>query len=214
MNLDDLIAQLQTLQDRVTAIQNKRITQQDILPSVIKPQMLASTTAKANGDIYYSDGTNFQRLARGTTGQVLKIAGSIPTWGTNGTTGPTGPTGTTGMTGATGPSGPTGATGGVSLNNRQGGSASDWSIGGTGNYTPSGVFVQTGAIPTESAGQDVVTITFPVAFTQVPIVMVSGGGISNNQQISSQHTITATNFTINVERALVGSVTTWIAIGI
>jgi hypothetical protein len=37
----------------------------------------------ATGDLYYRNpGTNFTRLAAGTTGQIMNISGGIPTWST------------------------------------------------------------------------------------------------------------------------------------
>ena len=38
----------------------------------------------AAGDVLYHNGTNYVRLAKGTDGQVLKLAGGVPTWGAAG----------------------------------------------------------------------------------------------------------------------------------
>ncbi len=38
--------------------------------------------SQATGDLIYFDGSNWVRLAIGTTGQTLKVAGGIPTWTT------------------------------------------------------------------------------------------------------------------------------------
>lgn len=42
-----------------------------------------ATSTLSVGDILYFDGTNLGRLAAGTSGQVLKIAGSVPSWATD-----------------------------------------------------------------------------------------------------------------------------------
>lgn len=39
-------------------------------------------TSEAVGDICYYNGTGWVRLAAGTTGQVLTMAGGVPTWAT------------------------------------------------------------------------------------------------------------------------------------
>ena len=38
----------------------------------------------AAGDVLYHNGTNYVMLAKGTDGQVLKLAGGVPTWGAAG----------------------------------------------------------------------------------------------------------------------------------
>lgn len=47
---------------------------------IIDPIMLASTPVLAKGDIYYSNGAQFVRLAPGTDGQVLTMVNSVPAW--------------------------------------------------------------------------------------------------------------------------------------
>lgn len=54
---------------------------------------------------------------------------------------------------------------------RQGGNAAAWSIGGTNNYTPTSVRMQAGTYNTDGSGNR--TITFPVAFSNTPLVFVS-----------------------------------------
>lgn len=47
---------------------------------IIDPIMLASTSVVAKGDLYYSDGSKFIRLAPGSAGQVLTMVNGVPTW--------------------------------------------------------------------------------------------------------------------------------------
>lgn len=54
---------------------------------------------------------------------------------------------------------------------RQGGSASNWRTAGTSNHTPTMVRAQFGVIDTGTFGNQ--TVTFPVAFSDVPIVYAS-----------------------------------------
>lgn len=61
---------------------NYYVLSQNIAPGAINQQhLLPSPVAK--GDIYYGrDGVHFARLPIGTTGQVLTVAGGIPTYAT------------------------------------------------------------------------------------------------------------------------------------
>ena len=77
----------------------KVYTNRDLAPGVIDPRHLVVPTTPANGDMFYSNGTNFEKIPVGTNGQVLKLVNGIPTWATMGTTGPTGSRGATGPTG-------------------------------------------------------------------------------------------------------------------
>lgn len=80
-----------------------------IKPAVIDPRHLVVPIAPKLGDMFYSDGTVFKKLALGNNGQFLTVTGKTPVWGA-GITGPTGPgTGATGPIGTTGPTGPTGS---------------------------------------------------------------------------------------------------------
>ena len=61
--------------------------------------------------------------------------------------------------------------------NRQGGSSTSFASGGTTNYTPSNLRVQFGAIPiTVASGSGSVTITFPVAFSNTPVIFALATG--------------------------------------
>ena len=60
------------------------------------------------------------------------------------------------------------------VHRRQGGSASDWSVAGTTNYTPGEVFRQLGVVNVSfSSGTGTATVTFPVAFSQPPIISLT-----------------------------------------
>lgn len=54
---------------------------------------------------------------------------------------------------------------------RQGGSASNWGTMGTTDYTPTTVRIQAGSVITD--GDGVVTVTFPVAFSDVPLIITT-----------------------------------------
>ncbi len=61
---------------------------------------------------------------------------------------------------------------------RQGGNASDWSVQGTTGYTPTNVRMQAGGSSTTGAvglSGGVATITFPVAFSQPPLIFIQAG---------------------------------------
>ncbi len=56
------------------------------------------------------------------------------------------------------------------VSGRQGGDAANWSVPGTTNYTPTAVRIQGGAVSVNTNPFD---ITFPVAFSNVPLVFIS-----------------------------------------
>jgi len=58
------------------------INQAQIPHGEIKPLHLAATDTVANGDMYYSDGTNFVRLPAGSNGQVVTLANGVPSYAT------------------------------------------------------------------------------------------------------------------------------------
>lgn len=47
---------------------------------IIKPQMLAATPTRGNGDLYYSNGSTFVRLPVGSNGQKLTVVNGVPAW--------------------------------------------------------------------------------------------------------------------------------------
>jgi hypothetical protein len=92
------------------------------------------------------------------------------------------------------------------LTRRQGGHATDWMLPGTTTYTPGAVRMQCGSVNVGSAA----TITFPIAFSAPPIVII----VPLTIQESNDHlqNVTATQF-----QTIYGHSTThalhWIAIG-
>ena len=90
------------------------------------------------------------------------------------------------------------------LRNRQGGSATDWRVGGTSNYLVGNVVTQAGVvfgiIPDGENTVAIPAITFPVAFSQNPIVFTTVRSVNSglcavvfNPDIGS-----ATNITLQV----------------
>lgn len=69
--------QSQTTNDTAS---NIRIYQQNILPGVVKPRHVYVDKSPQNGDMYYSDTTDFQKISLGTNGQVLTLSNGIPAW--------------------------------------------------------------------------------------------------------------------------------------
>lgn len=75
----------------------------------------------------------------------------------------------------------------LSLAARQGGSATDWSSGGGTDYTPATAIIQCGVSYTDSADSNntpdgyvgSVTVTFPVAFSNKPVVIATGKSSNN-----------------------------------
>lgn len=57
-----------------------KIYKQNILPGAVSPRHLVVPVNPKNGDLYYSNGTNFVKLAPGTTGQVLTNTDGVPAW--------------------------------------------------------------------------------------------------------------------------------------
>lgn len=95
---------------------------------------------------------------------------------------------------------------------RQGGSATDWSSAGTTSYTPAMVRMQAGTFSVPASSSPT-AVTFPVAFSQPPVVITTGQGDTNIITISS---ITASGFSILArERGgnFLGAIACWIAIG-
>lgn len=77
------------------------------------------------------------------------------------------------------------------LTRRQGGDASNWSTNGTTTYTPTAVRKQVGVVATGGGGT--VTVTFPVAFSQPPVVVATAQ--AGSAVILNIDTVTATTVT-------------------
>jgi hypothetical protein len=85
---------------------------------------------------------------------------------------------------------------------RQGGSASDWSSSGTTNYTPGEAIPQVGSASvtwSSSATSNLLTITFPQAFSAPPVVILTtfADGSSTGSKVTfSVETVSATQVTV------------------
>lgn len=90
------------------------------------------------------------------------------------------------------------------LYRRQGGSSSDWSTAGTTTYTPGAVRKQVGAVSLAFSGhsQRSVSVTFPTAFSNVPVVVVSlelvSGSTSEPFYTPVLYNVTASGFDVYV----------------
>ncbi len=104
-----------------------------------------------------------------------------------------------------------GAAGGLlAVNNRQGGSASDWGTSGTTNYTPATSRVQIGTTLTDGSG--VATVTFPAAFSGTPVVttgVIGAAGVPT----SAVEIVTLNTTTVAFNSSVIGATVLWIAIG-
>lgn len=102
---------------------------------------------------------------------------------------------------------------------RQGGDASDWSVAGTTTYDVSAtdVKIQAGSVVATSAD---FTITFPVAYTNKPLVFLSTNSASSVNAFPRYKISTITNTTVAVTLITdAGAVSTtesvaWLAMGV
>jgi hypothetical protein len=96
---------------------------------------------------------------------------------------------------------------------RQGGSSSNWITSGTTTYTPTAVRAQMGIAYLATTGTE--TITFPVAFSNAPIVLACAYNPSQPMVVSVSNVL-ATEFSItrhNLSGSQMAGAVTWIAIG-
>ena len=138
----------------------------------LRDNMNALWVGQAAGDIdYYTSSTTKTRLAGGTANALkylqLDSGGNGLQWN-----------------------------GANPIVGRQGGSADNWDIGGTTNYTPTSVIMQCGmAVVTYINPNYCATdITFPVPFSGKPLVFTAA---EHNTKYTFASNITATNFTIS-----------------
>lgn len=84
---------------------------------------------------------------------------------------------------------------------RQGGNASDWSTTGTTTYTPGAVRKQAGSIGVtlSAAPAGVANVTFPVAFSNVPLITGLSHALYSRELDVSFSNVTANGFTINID---------------
>jgi hypothetical protein len=103
---------------------------------------------------------------------------------------------------------------------RQGGSSSNWDTVGSSNYTPGAVRVQFGRNQLVVGGltTDTKNVTFPVAFSNAPVLIATPTFKHNDADIEEFYTynISSTGFTYYVQNTSVGAFSfdiSWLAIG-
>ena len=110
----------------------------------------------------------------------------------------------------------------ISSLQRQGGSASVWDTQGVSNYTPANMLVQMGVIniTISSAAYGSLTVTFPTAFSNYPLVFTTiDGGSSDYYNGVNARAAVLSNSTVKLSlHSNVGGVTVtlpvhWLAIG-
>jgi hypothetical protein len=112
------------------------------------------------------------------------------------------------------------------VSQRQGGSATDWKLEGTTNYTPSSSKIQVGVTTINFADGQAsagATITFPAAFAHKPMIFLSvSGRVGESVPINSttfayQSNVSVTGCTIYAGRTSTSGTNTvavnWMAIG-
>lgn len=101
------------------------------------------------------------------------------------------------------------------LTRRAGGSATDWSTYGTTTYTPTSVRMQAGAVLSNGSG--VSTVTFPVAFSQPPLVFLQGADPVAYGSVTVVSAISTTQFSFfardNYSTGIRQLPINWLAIG-
>ena len=168
----------------------------------------SSATAKARlalvtGGLLYGGASAPAWLAL-VTGGLLYGGASAPTWLAGGTQGKF-----LGM-GATYPEWAS------LLHRRQGGSATDWNAAGTTVYTPDTQKIQVGVVSVSVATSGSATVTFPVSFTNKPVIYFSPQSEFGNITCVSEG-VTNSSFSLRLRDVTTsGSITVyvhWIAIG-
>lgn len=105
---------------------------------------------------------------------------------------------------------------------RQGGSSTDWSTAGTTNYTPGEALIQVGSVSVSfTSGTGTQAVTFPTAFSQPPIVMLTVFNATSSTKrklLPTIEALTATTLTIRVYLTDEGTTSSssdvyWMAIG-
>lgn len=94
---------------------------------------------------------------------------------------------------------------------RQGGSASDWSNPGTTNYTESSTLIQVGALSVGTSST-LYTVTFPVPFSQIPVIVVTQTNTSTASTGTTRNLGTA-GFGYVAASTDASNTVHWIAIG-
>lgn len=108
------------------------------------------------------------------------------------------------------------------VHRRQGGSATDWATAGTTNYTPGEAFVQVGAVSVSfTSGTGSQAVTFPVAFSGIPVVLLTVDNAASSTKrklLATIETVSASSLTIRIymtdESTSSSSATVyWLAVG-
>lgn len=126
----------------------------------IKDNFSALFVGSAAGDVdYYNSASTKTRLAKPTVDSLLKnTSAGTPSWKA--------------------------ITDLISVPKRQGGSATDWSVYGTTNYTPTSALVQVGSVLVVTSAGSPATgyadVTFPVAFSYKPIILLSNTDLQSS----------------------------------
>jgi hypothetical protein len=97
---------------------------------------------------------------------------------------------------------------------RQGGNAANWATIGTATYTPDAVRMQVGRINDGAASATSFTVTFPIAYSAIPVVFVQSGDFNAGAVIGINN-VTTTGFVANVINKSLSNAMGhyWLAIG-
>jgi hypothetical protein len=93
-----------------------------------------------------------------------------------------------------------GATSSIEITGRVGGNATDWDVYGTTNYTPASAKIQVGVVRVTwpgSVGGTSASITFPAAFSSIPMVFItraSNGNMAKGPLTAEPSSISKTAF--------------------
>ncbi|MBU6501181.1 MAG: hypothetical protein KGI72_05140 [Patescibacteria group bacterium] len=86
MDNNQLLSRLQSLEREIASLKQSKtggvtITQDALLPGIIKERHLVVGSGANKGDLIYSDANGgFTNLGIGTAGQVATVVGGVPTW--------------------------------------------------------------------------------------------------------------------------------------
>jgi hypothetical protein len=102
---------------------------------------------------------------------------------------------------------------------RQGGDANNWQTAGATGYTPANPKIQCGVkeVTTNASGVGSATVTYPVAFTNRPVVLCVIGGDSGgsiNVSFSDDSTTAMTVRVLKVDLGITTVQVNWMSVGI
>lgn len=103
------------------------------------------------------------------------------------------------------------------VKNRQGGTTGDasWLTNGTSNTDTSAknAFFQAGSLASSATSGADVTVTFPVAYNQAPLVFLTVGSSTGSNQYATANSITTTGFKFRQVTGTTTETVMWLAIG-